>query len=274
MNVILGQFAVNEISPMALVMFRWLTVLILLGIFFKKTIIGDFANLRSKLVYILAMGGLGYTGFNSLFYLAAHSTSAINIGILQGAIPVFIVIGGYMVFQNKVTLLQIFGIIITCIGVLIVGSQGSLQNLTNLVFKFGDLIMVLACTLYAGYALGLKLRPQSSAISLFAGMAAAAFLASLPLLVLEISLGHFQWPTFRGFIVVGLVALFPSFLAQVFFMRGVELIGAARAGIFANLVPIFGAIFAVIFLQEEFANFHALALGLVLLGIWISERSK
>ncbi|MEH0071859.1 DMT family transporter [Pannonibacter sp. Pt2-lr] len=70
------------------------------------------------------------------------------------------------------------------------------------------------------------------------------------------------------------IAIFPSFLSQIFFMRGVELIGPARAGIFINLVPIFGAILAVLILSEPFHLYHALALGLVFTGIWLSERRK
>ena len=75
-------------------------------------------------------------------------------------------------------------------------------------------------------------------------------------------------------IIVGLVTLFPSFLAQIFFIQGVALIGPGRAGIFVNLVPVFASMLAVTFLQEPFEVFHAVALGLVLGGIWLSERSR
>ena len=75
-------------------------------------------------------------------------------------------------------------------------------------------------------------------------------------------------------IITALVALFPSFVAQVFFVQSVDLIGPSRAGIFVNLVPVFASILAVIFLQESFEVFHALALALVLGGIWLSERGK
>ena len=66
----------------------------------------------------------------------------------------------------------------------------------------------------------------------------------------------------------------PSFLAQICFIRGVELIGPGRAGVFVNLVPVFASIMAVGFLKEPFEGFHALALALVLGGIWLSERGK
>jgi drug/metabolite transporter (DMT)-like permease len=54
----------------------------------------------------------------------------------------------------------------------------------------------------------------------------------------------------------------------------VELIGPARAGLFVNLVPVFGALLAVLLLGEPFAPYHALGLALVLGGIWLAERRR
>ena len=67
------------------------------------------------------------------------------------------------------------------------------------------------------------------------------------------------------------IALFPSLIAQLFFMRAVELIGPGRAGIFVNLVPVFGAILAVGILAEPFRLYHGAALLLVFGGIWLAE---
>ena len=68
------------------------------------------------------------------------------------------------------------------------------------------------------------------------------------------------------------MALGPAFAAQMFFMRGVELIGPGRAGVFVNLVPVFGAIMAVALLGEPFAAYHVVALALVIGGIAIAQR--
>ncbi len=122
--------------------------------------------------------------------------------------------------------------------------------------------------------MGLRRRPAVSSLGLFTLLAAAAFLASIPLTAAEVALGKVQWPTATGWIIAGLVTLFPSFLAQIFFIKGVALIGPGRAGVFINLVPVFASILAVLVLSEPFEGFHALALALVLSGIWLSERVK
>jgi drug/metabolite transporter (DMT)-like permease len=103
-------------------------------------------------------------------------------------------------------------------------------------------------------------------------MAVAAFLTSLPLMVWEIAAGGFIWPTGAGIATLIYVALGPAFLSQLFFMRGVELIGPGRAGVFVNLVPVFGAIMAVGLFGEPFAVYHAVALALVVGGIAIAQN--
>ena len=134
--------------------------------------------------------------------------------------------------------------------------------------------MLIACLFYAGYSIGLSRRPAVSAMGLFTSIALVAFIASLPLLVLEIGNNTFQAPSTTGWVIVALVSLLPSFIAQVFFIYGVSLIGPGRAGVFVNLVPVFASIMAVFYLQESFEPYHAVSLALVLGGIALSELGK
>jgi drug/metabolite transporter (DMT)-like permease len=157
------------------------------------------------------------------------------------------------------------------VGVAAIASQGDIARLMALAFNGGDLIMVLASVLYAGYTVGLRARPQVSGLGFFTAMAAVAFVTSITLLGLEIANGAFIQPTLKGLALLLYVAIFPSLLAQIFYMRGVELIGPGRAGVFVNLVPVFGALLAVILLGESFAAYHVVALLLVAIGIGIAE---
>lgn len=273
-NAVFGRMAVGEISPMALVTARWLGVAMLLALFARQHIRRDWPVLRPHLFAVAMLGILGFTSFNALFYVAAHFTTAVNIGILQGSIPMFILVGAFLAYRTRITGVQIAGVIVTMIGVAIVGSGGSLERLAALAINFGDILMLGACLLYSVYTVALRKRPAASALGLFAVMAFAAFVSSLPLVFAEISFGRFQWPTATGWIIVSLVTLFPSLVAQVFFIQGVALIGPGRAGIFVNLVPVFASILAVLLLGEPFEPYQAAALALVLGGIWLSERGK
>jgi drug/metabolite transporter (DMT)-like permease len=273
-NAVFGRLAVGEISPMALVTLRWLGALGLLVVFAHAQVRRDWPVIRQRLLFASAMGAVGFTAFNALFYVAAHSTTAVNIGIIQGSIPMLVLIGAFVAYRTRVGRLQVVGVLVTMLGVAIVASGGELARLATFALNFGDVLMIGACVLYAGYTVGLSRRPPVSPLALFTVMTGAAFVSSLPLGLAEAALGQFQWPTPAGWLILALVTLFPSFLAQIFFIQGVSLIGPSRAGAFVNLVPVFASILALLVLGEPFEPFHAMALGLVLGGIWLSERGK
>jgi len=274
LNANFSKLAVGEISPMQVVTLRWLGVVLLLLVFSRAKIRRDWPLLRGHLPFLAIMGGCGFTLFNALFYVAGHYTSAINIGILQGAMPIFVLIGGLLAFAHSVRGIQVLGVVITLIGVVIVATGGSLQALSASSINRGDLYMLIACLFYAAYSLGLSKAPKVSPIALFAVMAFVAWLLSLPLLAIETWQQGWQPPTARGWLIVALITLLPSFLGQIFFIYGVKLIGPARAGPFFNLVPIFASILAVLILEEVFEGYHGLSLLLVLGGIWLSETGK
>ncbi|MDG2091495.1 MAG: DMT family transporter [Gammaproteobacteria bacterium] len=274
LNTIFSRLAVDEISPMQLVMFRWLGVIVILLVFARKYLIRDWPILRQHLLFLTIIGSLGFTVFNYLFYLAGHHTSALNIGILQGSIPVFVLLCSLLVLRKGVTPVQAIGILITLVGVVIITSGGNWRELQALSINRGDLYIIIACFLYAVYSVALSRRPKVSAISLFTVMSIAAWIFSLPLLAFEVLQQGWQPPTYNGWLIAILVTILPSLVAQIFFIQSVALIGPNRAGVFINLVPVFSAIMAVIFLQEGFEQYHAYSLSLVLGGIALSELGR
>jgi drug/metabolite transporter (DMT)-like permease len=105
-------------------------------------------------------------------------------------------------------------------------------------------------------------------------LAVVAAVSSIPLVVLEAVTTGLWMPTLQGWLVTAFIAIFPSFVAQIFFMRGVDVVGPSRAGIYLNLVPVLAAVLAVVLLREPFAVFHGVALALVIGGIWLAERAR
>jgi drug/metabolite transporter (DMT)-like permease len=271
-NVIAARIAVGEVSPMLLIALRWVgTVMLLLAIGVAK-LRRDWPELRQRLPYLAAIGVVGLAAFNALFYLAAHETTAVNIGILQGAMPVMVMLGSVILFRTKLGIRQLLGVTITMAGVVLVVSQGNLAALAELEINQGDLFILLASLFYAAYALGLRNRPQVSPVSVLIVISTAAAIATLPLAAVESLMGQTIWPSADGWVIIAYVTVFPSVMSQLFFIKGVSLIGPARAGVFINLVPIFAAILAVAILGEEFRWYHLGALMLVLSGIWLAER--
>ncbi|TDR89579.1 DMT family transporter [Enterovirga rhinocerotis] len=273
-TAVAGRLAVGHVSPMAIVVLRVLVVLIVLGLFARRTLSENWRQALPHWRYILAMGACGYTLFSALFYSAAHYTSAVNMGVIQGVSPALILAGGFIAFGSRFTAWQGAGVAVTLVGVVIVASRGSWDTIRSLSFNLGDLGILAAALFYSGYTVALRRRPALDPLVLFAGMTLASLLVALPLPLIEAWHGSFVWPDARGWALVLFIGLVPSFLSQVAFMRGVALIGPARAGLFLNLMPIAAAILGVAILGETFALYHAAGLAFVLGGIWLSERGR
>ncbi|WP_428700226.1 DMT family transporter [Stappia sp.] len=273
-NTIAGRLAIGEVSPLAVVFLRWVFVSALMVALYGRQVRAEWPMLRKHLPMMALMGTIGLTAFNALFYIAAHSTTALNMGILQGSMPMFVLLGALIILRTPVRPLQALGVLVTMTGVVFIASQGDFARLAELKVNPGDGLMIAACILYSLYAVLLRNRPAVSGMVFFTVLSVIAAIVSVPVFAFEFVQGTVQWPTPKGWLVVAYISIFPSFLSQIFFMRGVELIGPGRAGVFINLVPIFSSLLAVMLLGEPFHLYHALALALVLVGIALSERKS
>jgi drug/metabolite transporter (DMT)-like permease len=274
-NAVASRMAVGQISPMTLTSARWGLVLALLLVSFRAQIGRALPILRRQWLAVLLMGATGFTLFNALNYVAAHYTSAVNLSITQGTVPLLVLIGGLIAHRAPIHGRQLAGAALALVGVAMVASGGRLEALARLHFNIGDVMMFTAAILYAGYTVALRDRGDGGGagqIAFFFGLAVAAFLTSLPLLGIEAASGGLRAPTPRGLAILVFIALVPSFMSALFFMRAVALIGPARAGLFFNLVPVFGALLAVIVLGEPMGLHQVVALALVLGGIAVAER--
>ena len=269
-NTVAGRMSTGEISPMVVVFLRWFIISIFLIIFLNKKLILSFNLISGKLVWLCLMGSLGLTGFNALFYIAAQNTTAINLGIIQGIMPAIILVGSVIMFKEKVNFTKVTGLIIAFFGVLVVVSQGDYERVILLSFNYGDLVMLCACFFYSGFTLGLKNKPVIAPVVLMTYFSLSALIFSIPLLIVEYYLGLIQVPaTSTAWLTILYKAFVPSFLAQIFFIRGVELVGASKAGLFINFLPIFAAILGVLLLGERLFVYHLISLFIVLLGVYL-----
>ena len=269
-NTVAGRMSTGEISPMVVVFLRWFIISIFLILFLNKKLILSFNLISGKLVWLCLMGSLGLTGFNALFYIAAQNTTAINLGIIQGIMPAIILVGSVIIFKEAVNFTKVAGLIIAFVGVLVVVSQGDYERVILLSFNYGDLVMLCACFFYSGFTLGLKNKPVIDPIVLMTYFSLSALIFSIPLLIIEYYLGLIQVPaTSTAWLTILYIAFVPSFLAQIFFIRGVELVGASKAGLFINFLPIFAAILGVLLLGERLFVYHLISLFIVLLGVYL-----
>jgi drug/metabolite transporter (DMT)-like permease len=271
-NAIAGKIAADLISPVTLTFLRWMMALCILapiaGPHLARDLGGAIANWRRLFI----MGAVGFTGFNLSLYYALNYTTALNVSIEQASMPAVIMLGSFLLARQKVSALQGLGVILSIAGVLFTATRGNPEAILQLDLNRGDAIMMLGVVCYSGFTVALRNKPPLHWLSLMFVMSVGALLAASVVFAAEVAIGGFTPPGPRAWMLVVFTAIFPSLVAQFCFMRGVELVGANRAGMFINLVPIFAAVLAVTLLGEAFHLYHFTGLVLVFAGIAMASR--
>ncbi len=271
-NVVLARGVANIIEPASLAFWRWLIAFLILLPFTWSTARNDWAIVVSNWKIMVILSGLGITFFNTLLYSAAHSTTAINVSLIQTGMPAIIILITMITFHEKVRKIQIAGVALCISGTCLVVLRGDIFTITNLTFAKGDILMVLAVILYALYSVLLRKRPRIHMLSFLVYTFGIGVLGLFPLYLWDIAVKDAF--SFTGEVVLSIlyVALFPSILAFFCWNRGVEIIGANKAGLFINLVPVFTSIMAIVWLNESLQAFHVAGIILVFSGMILFNR--
>ncbi|MBO9125303.1 MULTISPECIES: DMT family transporter [unclassified Rhizobium] len=273
-NTVAGKLALGHVSPMMLTSLRWFVATAIIAAISVPQLKRDWPVVRKNLPLLFFYGIVGYTLFNAMLYSAVKYTTAINVAIEQAGIPMLIFLLNFLFFRTGVSLAQILGFAMTLLGVALTAAHGSLTTLLELGLNTGDGLMLVAVAAYSVYTIFLRWKPPLDWRTLMAVPALGAMLSALPLLAWEASMGAAQAPDATGWLITIYTAIFASLMAQVFYIKGVEWIGANRAALFINLVPVFGTLFSVALLGETLQTFHIVALVLTLGGIAIAEKGR
>jgi drug/metabolite transporter (DMT)-like permease len=271
-NAIVGRAVAGEVPPIALAFWRWVVGAALVLPFAWPHLRRDLPAMLRAWPVMLALSVLGVGVFNTLLYLAAQTTTALNIVMLQSAMPVLIVAASFLLFRERLAARQALGVAVSLVGALTLVAHGDPAALGRLAFNRGDLWMMGAIVSYAVYTALLRRRPAVHGLSFVAATFVVGALALLPLYAAETLWGRPLRLTGTAALAIGYVAVFPSVLAYLSYNRAVALVGANTAGLAAHLVPVFGTVLAVLLLGEVPQPYHAVGIALIAAGIWLATR--
>ena len=271
-NTIAGKLAVGHVSPFLLTTLRWLIAVAILAVVAMPAIRRDWPVIRRHWLFLAVLGAMGFTLFNSLFYLGLTYTTAIHGAIEQAGMPLVVFALNFAIFRIRTTWFQAVGFVLTLTGVLLTATSGNPFALGSTPINIGDVYLLIAVVAYGLFSVLLARKPPLHWLSFITALAFFALLTSIPALVYEVARGRFVWPDLEGWVIAAYTAILPSIMAQVMWIRGLEIIGTNRGGVFMNLVPIFAAAMAVFWLGEDFHAYHAVAMVLVIGGVWITQK--
>jgi drug/metabolite transporter (DMT)-like permease len=271
-NIVLGRYIAGTVPPIMLAQIRWTGAGLILLPFALHHLRRDWPLIRERFGLMLLLSLCGITLYNTLAYYGVQYTQAINGLLIQSVGPLMIALFTYLFFRERLTAGQATGIILSFAGVLVIISGGDLSALIGLRLNKGDLWFLLALVFYCCYAAAMRLRPRIHPLSFLAFTIIAGATLQIPATIVEFALGFRINPTPQAFLVLAYVVIFPSILANLFFNRGVDLIGANRAGPFLHLIPVFGSVIAFFFLGERPGLHHLAGYALILGGIFAAQR--
>ncbi|MCP8970378.1 DMT family transporter [Ectobacillus ponti] len=272
-NFVIGRAVGQYIPPFTLSMLRWLIAFLALSPFLYKRLRRDWGVLQKhkRIVAVLALTGI--VGYNTLLYAALHYTTSVNAAVLNAITPLCIAALSVFLLKEKLASVQMAGICLSVSGVLFTLSEGSWAKLQSLTFNSGDILVVLAVLCWGAYSvIGKKyanILPAYTSLYVTAGL---GVLVLLPFSVYELSRPGVRviWAPFSVCVLlyVGLLASIAAFLS---WNLGVKHAGAAKAGVFLNLLPVFAVSFATLFAGETLAWYQAVGGGVVIAGVLLSS---
>ncbi|MFA5663338.1 DMT family transporter [Castellaniella sp.] len=276
-NAVVGRAVADMVPPLTLNFLRWLLALLLL-VPLGWRVLGRHSVLWREWPRYAMLGLLGIGLYNSLQYLALHTSTPMNVTLVAASTPVWMLIIGRMFHGVAIRPAQVVGAVLSLAGVAVVLSGGRWAELMALQFVAGDLLMVLATMIWAFYSWQLTRVPADSPMrGDWAGFLFGQILYGVAWSGLFTAI-EWQWSDARilwsGGLVLAIlfVALGPAVIAYRCWGAGIQRVGPTVAGFFNNLTPLFAALLSLFLLGEHPRLFHAVAFALIIGGIVLSSR--
>ena len=273
-NFIVGKFAtLFEIPPLTLNTFRWISVWLILIPFTFKEIYKNLAYIKKNLLAIAFMGVITISTFNSVVYFALNYTQVVNAVLVLAIIPAVTIVLSALMKVEKSNIFQIFGLILSIIGVGSIISNGDVQRIVSLSFNNGDLWMLVCVLSWALYSTLLKKNKfKLSQFSLIQIMVSVGIIFLIPQYFYEQSIGLELNFNKAFFLILFYVVVFPAIVAYYCWQKGIEIIGPNRATMFIQLMPLFSAVMAIIIFKEKFELYHFVGATFIVSGIYLSNK--
>ncbi|MCW6053599.1 DMT family transporter [Lyngbya sp. CCAP 1446/10] len=273
-NFIVARALNEDIFPVGLAFWRWTIAVATLAPFTVRAAVADWKLIKKYLLYLTVSALSGVTTFNTLIYVAGHTTLAVNMALIATSSPVFIVLMSRIFYGETISLTRAVGIAIAVSGVVLLIAGGSLERLLSISFAIGDLYMLLASIIFAGYTMLVKRKPPNLRMTTFTLSTFSLGLLFLsPFYALECWIYHpvvFNPSIALALLYVGVLSSVVAFMA---WNQAIALIGPNRTALIYYLIPVFSGIAAWLFLGEAISLVHIFSTLAIVCGIIITNRT-
>jgi drug/metabolite transporter (DMT)-like permease len=272
-NWVIGRMIRIEAPPGGITLARWVIAAGVLLVFNAASVCRHWSLIRRSWPILLLLALTASVLQHLPVYIGLHTTTATTAALLNATTPVFILLMGWLMLGERLTSGVIAGVAVALCGAVWIVTRGQPGSLMQWTLQVGDLWILVATLSWAVYTVLLRWRPAGlPPLTLLCMVATLGALISLPVAAVEYALGaRFIWTTqvAAGLVYIGLGA---TVLGYICWNRGVEILGASRAGPFMYLMPVYTPLLGWIFLDERMEPFHLIGVGLIFAGILLARR--
>ena len=272
-GIVIARGVRDELPLIGLSFWRWFAATLILTPLVYTDLKDKIDIVRENLRLLILQGCLMIGGGTLLFY-AMNYTAAINGTIVNATQPVVTVVFAWIILGHRLNTSQIVGVVSAFVGIGMMISKADWNNLASLSFNVGDILIIIAIMCYALYAINVRKMPK--AISPFTALSVILMAGStlvFPFYIYEsITVKAFPFSLFAMTVVL-ILALMISIVSLVMWNIAIGVVGPGRAGMFVNLIPVYGTILAITFLGENLYIYHVIGAALVCLGIFLVLRN-
>ncbi|MDX2480480.1 MAG: DMT family transporter [Desulfuromusa sp.] len=274
-NFIIARGLSDNIPPVSLAFWRWAVAIIVLLPFALRPLLNERHILKKHIRYLSVTALLGITVFNTLIYIAGHTTSALNLSLISITFPIFIILLMRIFYRELITVKKRIGVSLVAAGVVVLITQGDPSILLDVSFAIGDVCMLVAAITFAIYSIQLKRKPKELSIwALQLSTFLLGLLFLLPFFIWESMVSPaVQWEM-TTLVSILYVGIFASLTAFVLWNKAIIVIGPAKAGMVYYTLPLFSGVLAYLFLQERISSLHFFSAAFILSGILVANNDK
>lgn len=266
-GVVVARSVHDLVPPIGFSFWRWFTASILLTPIIVTRMAREWPVIRRRIGYF-ALLGLFMAGASTILMWAVQYTTATNVALVSATQPIVTAIAAWILLKERLTRLQTAGVAAALSGIVVMVARLDLNVILELSFNPGDFLVVLAVVLYALYSV--NLHKWVAGVSPFMMMYMTCVFGTiiiLPFYLAESSLMQTVPFDIRVTAAVLFMAVVPTLIATTMWNVSVGEVGANKASVFINLLPIFGTLLAVAFLNEQLHIYHLIGGVLVCAGV-------
>ena len=272
-GVVIARGVSDDVPLIGLSFWRWFAATLIIVPLVYSDLREKWDIVRENLGLLIIQGCL-MVGSGTLLFFAMKYTTAINATIVNATQPVATVALAWLILKERLKIIQWLGIVSAFIGIATMVSRADLAILSSLSFNIGDILIVVAIMGYSMYSINVRKMPKD--ISPFTALSIILISGSLlilPFYVYEtVNVQAFPLSPMTVFIVL-VLAFLVSIVSIVMWNLAIHVVGPGRAGMFVNLIPVYGTALAILFLGEKLFFYHVIGAALVCLGIFLVLRN-